>query len=263
MSRVTFIERGYKMIEIIKYWRKLDTNGPSYIHKSDNILFNSDIYKYTSYDEYIKSNEFGNIGSNLHSGLIPSPYCGDILNAKIYILMLNPGFSSIDYYVEQYCQSFREAEINCLRQEKLGEYPFYSLNPKFIWTGGGQYWESKLKDIINNYIKIHNVKYSSALKEISKRIALLELIPYHSFRFGLSNKITELLISQKMMKEFVNTYVMNRVENNDSCIIVTRKSKVWNLEKHKNIIEYTGGEARGAHLSTNSRGGKKILEFLL
>lgn len=251
------------MVEIINYWRKLDTSISPYIHSSDKVLLNTNMYNYKSYDEYIKSNEFGNISNNLHSGLLPSPYCGDILNAKIYILMLNPGFSSIDYYAEQNCQSFRHAAINCVRQEKFDEYPFYSLNPKYLWTGGGQYWENKLKDIIKLYAKEKQVDYSTALRNISQNIALLELIPYHSLRYGLTNKIFNLIYSQKMMKEFVHTYVMNRVRRNKSSIIVTRKTKIWNLENNNNIIAYTGGEARGAHLSTNSRGGKKIIEFLI
>ena len=34
----------------------------------------------------------------LHLGLIPDPFMGDMLNASIYVLMLNPGLGPGDYF---------------------------------------------------------------------------------------------------------------------------------------------------------------------
>jgi hypothetical protein len=249
-------------MEIIDYWKLFKINEWPYIHQSDSVLKSQRSYKYKNYEDYISSKDYGQIDSRFHFGLLPSPYCGDILNASIYILMLNPGFSSIDYYAEQYCNKFREAEINCLNQNENIEFPFYCLNPEFIWTGGGAYWENKLNDIIKENSKIKNINYIDSTREISQKVALLELIPYHSLSYQLSGKIEAQVESKNIMKNFVKDYVYKKVLNNNACIIITRKVKIWDLPNHNNIIAYEGGETRGAHLTSQSRGGHKILEYL-
>lgn len=249
-------------MKLIDYWKSFNTAEWPYIHPKDNVLKYQKSYQFTNYEDYISSKDYGQIDNRFHFGLLPSPYCGDILNARIYILMLNPGFSSIDYYAEQYCKKFREAEINCLYQNQNIEYPFYCLNPEFIWTGGGAYWENKLRDIIKENSKIKRINYVGSTKEIAQKVALLELIPYHSISYRLSEKVEEQVESRNVMKEFVKDYVYKKVQNDKACIIITRKVKIWDLPNHKNIIAYEGGETRGAHLTSKSRGGLKILDYL-
>lgn len=249
-------------MNLINYQKSFNSDEGPYIHQKDNILNDQVSYRFTNYEGYISSEDYGQIDSRFHFGLLPSPYCGDILNESIYILMLNPGFSSIDYYAEQYSKKFKEAKINCLYQKQNIEYPFYCLNPEFAWTGGGTYWGNKLKDIIKENSKIKKINYVASTKEIAQKIALLELIPYHSKFYKLNKKIEEQVESSIVMKQFVRDYVYKKVQNNNACIIITRKVEMWNLQNHENIIAYKGGETRAASLTLKSRGGSKIFDFL-
>ena len=62
---------------------------------------------------------------------------GDMLNASIYVLMLNPGLGPGDYF-EYKVPSFRQALLANLRQERItGVMPFVSLEvwPESHWPG--------------------------------------------------------------------------------------------------------------------------------
>lgn len=131
-----------------------------------------------------------------------------------------------------------------------------------MWHGGGQYWENKLRDIIHEVSHSKSVSYIDALSFVSKNIATLELIPYHSKIFKLKNNLYNQMYTPKLMIDFVREYVVPRVRSGKACIICTRRKKRWHLPKNKNIIVYTGGQTRGASLSKNTTGGKKIIKFL-
>ena len=86
-------------------------------------------------------------------------------------------------------------------------------------------------------------------------------MPYHSRKFG-SESLIENLRSVEIMRSFVNDYLLPKAQNNKATIIVTRKAKIWGLTKSKNVIVYNKNEARSAHLTPNSKGGKAILRNL-
>src|SRR5215813_6291846 len=57
--------------------------------------------------------------------------------------------------------------------------------------------------------------------------------------------------------------VLPRVECGDAIAIVTRKTTLWRLPDHRRVVRYSGAEARSAHLTQTSPGGRAILEQLL
>lgn len=253
-------------IEIISFWKRFDANKKPFYHPNDKNIIESkelEYYNINNYNEFIDHPEFGHIDGKFHFNLLPVPYTGDIINAKVYILLLNPGFSILDYDMENN-KNIRQDIINNIRQDfsKI-KYPMIWLNPLYLWTGGGQWIESKLKDIIYQVEKVKNISYIQSLEYISQRIALIELVPYHSKIFNLPQTTLNSLESVVKIKSFINDYVVNKVKNNDACIIATRKARDWNLPKDDNIIVYEGSKARGASLSLNTDGGEKILEFIL
>ena len=74
--------------EIIDKLKKIDCkNIDLYLNKYSNDTKNN-YSNDTQYDSYI------------HSKLLPSPYCGDLRNAKVFILFLNPGFEESNYIDE-------------------------------------------------------------------------------------------------------------------------------------------------------------------
>lgn len=251
------------MIDIINCWRQVDFNKKPYIHKKDEVLLKSDFHNYQDFNACIKNKNFGFDDSKFHLNLVPVPYAGNILDAKIYILMLNPGFGILDYYSETRDSLYKDYAIKNVRQElNDDDFPFLYLNPKFLWHGGGQYWEGKLRDIIHNIAQSGSLSYVDSLSFLSKNIAVLELVPYHSKSYTLKDKIYSQLYTPKMMLDFVHDHVIPKATAGKACIISTRKSKLWSLPQNENIVIYEKGQTRGAHLSGNTSGGKKILEFL-
>lgn len=251
------------MQTMIQYWRKFDANKRPYIHPSDEALLNEQYYAFHDYDEYCQSKAFGKDDSRFHLNLLPSPYDGDILRASVYILLLNPGFSPIDYYVESTSHEIREAMLSTIRQDLHDiEYPLIWLNPKYLWTGGGTWLERKFKDILLFLVNTKGLSYQDALKHLSKKISVIEMYPYHSQSFNLKKSTQQGIFSRQIAKNFVRGYVVERAKENKACIISLRRSKEWELPSHDNIILYGHREARAASLSMRTAGGKKILEFV-
>jgi hypothetical protein len=259
-------------IELLSAWRGISLSKPPYILDGDEILIKNEELRlsYSCFEDYymrgfnFKSPNKIHDGL-IHDGLIPIPYDGDILRAKIYILTLNPGFGPHDYYAESYDTAFRKAKIQQLRQQLMDEtFPFFGLNPLFSWLGGYRYWTTRLGDIIDKVSEQRNVPYIEALSMLSKSIACLEYIPYHSKIFGLKKAVVNKMRSPKLMKEFVDNYVVPRVkkERDDTAIIVTRHAEKWDLSEQPNIIVYGAGESRAAYLNSKSRGGKMIAKVM-
>ncbi len=140
--------------------------------------------KFNSLEDYMKSPLFGDPKDKfIHIGLTPTPFVGDLDNASIYMLMLNPGLNTADYLQlesEVFIRAFRE-NLNQIPNRK---YPFYYLNPQLCNHPGYNYWTAKLKDLIGKVreakIEGNNTPWLDAQEWLSKRIALLELVPYHS-----------------------------------------------------------------------------------
>lgn len=256
-------------MELLDFWKKLDLNKKPYLHPDDkdslNLNFCYSLNNLTNYynDIYWKDKNI------LHTDLIPMPYLGNLSKAKIFFLMLNPGFSFIDYYSEENSKAYRDTLVKNLNQDFSNtNFPFPFLNPEFLWTGGGQYWFKKLKSYIQ-YVKNKNEfkdkTYSDASMFLSEKIAILEIFPYHSISFSnhkLLQKENEIK-SVEQMKMFVEKTIIPKVLRNEACIICMRQSKVWDLQDHFNIVKFSGVEARAAHISNNSHADKIIKNFLI
>jgi len=62
--------------------------------------------------------------------------------------------------------------------------------------------------------------------------------------------------------EYVQEDLIGKARRDEAVIIATRSIKKWGLVEHENIVTYENVEARSAHLTPNSRGGKAIAERL-
>jgi hypothetical protein len=107
----------------------------------------------------------------------------------------------------------------------------------------------------------NKVSYQNAMSILSKKLACLELIPYHSKSFGAGSLLNK-LPSVKVMRSYVQDIVIPRAKADKAIIIATRQVKMWQLPEHKNIVMYEGGETRSAHLTISSRGGQAIAKNL-
>jgi hypothetical protein len=91
--------------ELIEYWNNEEIlNAQPFIHPhdaKDGKIHIHGHYSIKNYSEVLAHQDFGRFQHKMHFGLTPEPYVGDIRNAKVFILLLNPGFSVLDYYGEE------------------------------------------------------------------------------------------------------------------------------------------------------------------
>lgn len=240
-------------------WANLKTT----LYQGDEFLKHEEFcVDFKDFKEYIGSDLFGDpYDKKLHIGLTPVPFIGNLRKASIYLFMLNPGLSPSDY-IQGKIPEFNEIHINNLQQKGNEEYPFYQLNPAICSHPGYNYWIKKLKAVIEKIKTAEDIRWLEAQKLLSKKIALLELIPYHSKSFGLKDIIINKMASVRDIKHYVKEKIVPKARNNKCLIVVMRSSKRWDIEQEENIVVYNSTEARGGSLGINTRGYKEIIKYL-
>ena len=261
-------------MSLLNEWRKWDSEDFPYVLDTDADVLESPrwkpwVAKYRSWREATGEPDFHKSeDKRLHLGLIPVPFMGDMLNASIYVLMLNPGLGPGDYF-EYEVPSFRRALLANLRQKRIaGVMPFVSLDPQFAWHGGFGYWHQRLKGVIEALAESNRMSLAEARSTLGTKLAVVQLVPYHSASFVDRGGLIQQLSSVRLVKEFVRQTVAERVRAQDSIVIVTRQVKIWDqclpddLREEHGIIRYTSSESRGAWLSPKTPGGRAILRQL-
>lgn len=97
--------------ELVRQWRQCQFRQAPFILSHDTILDNLRddqhvVSTHNNFDEFVDSADFGTTTNQLHLGLLPMPYTGNLSGSDIFILMLNPGFVASDYYVEQHSPEY-------------------------------------------------------------------------------------------------------------------------------------------------------------
>ena len=255
------VESMYKLIDS---WRNTAFEDAPYLYSEDRPFFTSLLEDksnhYRSLGDYTSSDHFGDPNDkSLHLGLLPQPYIGNITRASVFILMLNPGLHSGDYFAEENHSQFRQLVLRNIRQENTNDtYPFIFLNPEFAWHPGFEYFHKRFDELAGK-IKPKVGSYQNALSLLAQNVACLELLPYHSKSFG-SHSLIGKLPSTVAMLEFAREVLLGRAERDDVLVIVTRGVRYWKLPEQKNVILYKRGETRSGYLTAESR--KKIMEKL-
>lgn len=245
---------------------------PPFVHPADQEYLKRSPYGRSrlkdnlDFRTFLSSRRFGDKNDGeFHFSLLPVPYVGNLSTASVFILLLNPGFNPIDYYGEFRRPEFLPALQQNLKQD-LGtkDFPFLYLNPEFCWHSAYGWWEGKLSDVIRAVADgRHRGKYLRALKEVSQRIAAIELVPYHSTHY-IGRNLGGRLPSAQVARNWVRTSLVPRARAGDVTVVVTRQIAMWGIKEIPGrIVCYGAHEARSAHLSKGSRGGKLILKRLL
>lgn len=251
------------MHALISAWNRFDSEQLPYVLPGDEaILRQVDLYcRHAGWDSFIAQPDFGVPGnSRLHLDLLPIPFVGNLKTASVFVLMLNPGFGPHDYFGEYTIPDYRATLLDNLHQTRSNSFLF--LDPRFSWHGGYDYWHTKLRDVIATFAQNAGISYGQARRFFQSNIAVLELAPYHSVNFTVPHRLLTSLRSVQLARAFVSEELLPRARAGECLIVVTRAVKDWELPTHENVIAYTASEARGAHLSHQSRGGSAILNFL-
>ncbi len=257
------------METLVEFWRRCDLAQRPLIHPDDLEFFRKyhgmyNHVEHLEFSSFLKSDKFGDFDdTKFHTSLLPIPFSGDVENAQIIILLLNPGFQNSDYYAETHNSEFRiKLENNIQQNFETNEYPFIWLDPKFCWHSGFVWWEQKLRGVLSLIArkKFRN-DYIAALQSLSTRIAHVELVPYRSRSFG-AHKLIDKLPSAMIARQYVKNTLVTDANEQKRWIIVTRQEAAWRIPPDtQNVIVYRGGQTRGASLSPNSAGGQRILSL--
>ena len=125
------------------YWRRFDPTSMPYVHPDDRPFFARYRPRDLSHppldeagyerDADAKERKF------THLSLLV-PYLGNLHSADIFILLLNPGFSEIEYRVE--ADSAVQAALRRSLLQDLADtaYPLWYLDPQFHDHPGHKYW---------------------------------------------------------------------------------------------------------------------------
>lgn len=252
---------------LIDFWHRGKITGPPFAHYDDWKALRSYEGRYIDeepkdFGAFLSSSRFGNFtDKRFHLSLLPIPYGGNLRTANIIILLLNPGFSLTDYYAETRVPQFRRHLKQMLAQDFDGiNFPFIWLDPEYCWHGGFRWWEEKLRDVITIIAKKKKISYFDAMHDISKRLAHVELVPYHSRQFD-ARLLVDQLCSVHAARRFAHEAWIQAANEKNKTIIVPRSVKAWKLPevRHNNLVMYEAGQARGASLGPKSAGGRAIL----
>lgn len=251
--------------ELMRRWRSCPLESAPYTLPGDEVLRASSkwAHPYLSLDKFNQSPAFGSSDTQLHLGLLPVPFVGDLQRATVYILLLNPGFAPIDYYAEEHSKDYRDALIRNVRQDHDGSaYPFVFLDPRFSWHEGFAYWHGRLRGIVKMLAHTRGLSYQAALSHLARATCAIELLPYHSASFGIPSKVLATLASVRLVQRFVEEVLVPKARAGRAVLVVTRGASLWRVREDDNIVVYSGGEPRGAYLGPKTRGGAAIARHL-
>jgi hypothetical protein len=257
--------------QLVGTWRTLDVEQAPFVLPGDEDLLTwSNSHStprhvlHRTYLEYAHGWSLKG-SSDFHLGLLPQPYFGDLAAAKVFLLMLNPGFHPGDYVVEQEGEdSLRPRLIASLQQQPTNK-AFLWLSPELAWCPGADYWLRRFRNLVLE-LEEDCGSERDALAFVSKTTAVLELVPYHSESFPLPDRVVRKLDSVRLMKNFVSDDLVPRARNGNVLIVATRRIRDWFPQidaPMPGVLLYDQpGEARGASLSPWTRNGQELVAFL-
>jgi hypothetical protein len=252
--------------ELLDFWVRCELLDSPYVHPEDLPILRQDEAGNSTvmpgdFRSFVHSPLFGYFGdTRFHLSLIPQPFGGRLHTADIIIFLLNPGFSYQDYYGEYQVPGFRERLIRVVkRNSDDAEFPFIWLDPEICWHGGFIWWERRLREVIAVIAKKEfGGRYLDALRSLSRRLAHVELVPYHSPSFK-AHWLIEKLPSAQAAKAFAKRAAASAFKS-EKTIIVPRQAAQWGItESSSHVVLYEGGLTPGASLGVNTPGGKAIL----
>lgn len=289
-------DRNYEALKsavnkYVKYWDQEQVFGSSSMHciHSDDIETlapNSSLdlnvcFTQSQIDQYVKKAD----SKKIHVDLMPSPYMGDIENARVIIFMNNPGIGKQDRYTKtgeveksflgEYTDHKRkdvlQALTSTIKQDMqstlLKDYKFAFLHPELHNTEGGKYTLRKLRASIEFYCKENYVSKEIGIQHYANNICILQNFPYHC---GFEpKKYQSNLKSHSRMQEFYQEIVPILCRMEDRLVVIVRGSKLLReFASGSNVIDYMQLEKAAclrAHFSVKADGkvGIAIAEHII
>lgn len=232
----------------IEYWGQFNVGGTSLVHPEDASIARQ---------------------GDFELSLLPIPINGSLAQADVIILMLNPGLDAEDYEWES-DPEFRASLIRNLNQNhRATDYPLLYLDPKFAQHPGAGYWsrvripkrpkrdKQKLRGVIETVAKRDRVSIEAARAHVARRIAIIQLCPYHSKNMSRRDLLKKLPSCVR-----ARAFVHDLVSSGTRLVVATRSVREWGFAgpvTSDNLIVYPGSLGISASLSLSSAGGAAIV----
>ena len=192
---------------LIKFWKIVDETG---VHPADAKVVKSYNHKAKS-DRKLYVNNFS-----------PIPWVGNLLKAKVLVVMLNPGMSKLSQQIndEKLERPFLARNLSQKNNPSL----FY-LNAKLKETGGGIYWRRRFKSFVEKYYDNLEDGYA----HIARHVCIVQLIAYHSQKDPSS--VRSKLPSARIMRD----WILDEVKLKQRKVLVIRGyNDIWPEKKPSN-----------------------------
>lgn len=243
----------------------------SMVHTDDkpavDALRPSKVAPVRTWDEYVRSANFGEDEKQLHVGLRPIPYLGNVRQAKAIVLLQNPGLAPSDLHAESKGGDFVDRlQENLSGHGCRGDYPFLFLDPNFAWHGGFTWWHKKLMPVIRKVASELNTDLRTARQAVARHVAAIELLPYHSKTGVLTLAELKLFLSVVHARSHVRDLLESDA---DVQIIATRHLRQWDLlddfDGHDRCCKYDSTQAMSATLNPDhgNGGGQRIVKAVV
>lgn len=163
----------------------------------------------------------------------PGPYWGDLIDAKVYLLFLNP---TPDWYSWEDLRARRCVETDVAYRNLIqdGTAPFIP-QIRYGNAPGHARWARLLRPLssVANWL------------EISSKVCIMNLLPFASRSFTDREKVLENEITQLVVK------LIRRLQYShpSKLFIVCRRPEAWGLDpEDSNVFEFSPIQRRGVHL---------------
>jgi hypothetical protein len=167
----------------------------------------------------------------------PIPFLGDVERAPVTLLMCNPCMSIKEQEEERrYYSDLLVENLRTNRDPKF--WPLVSDRFEVSDTIFGKYWRR-----IWDPIRTHDFGW----KYVSKRVCMLNFVPYASTKFRETRDIFD-WESTRLVREVA----LEKAKNPENLIIVARRVKSWSIPDAPNVVKFSPIESRGIHLNSLS-----------
>ena len=187
------------------------------------------IAPHRAWSEYVRDPDFGRDDKQLQLQLLPIPFLGNLSDAKVVVLLQNPGLSPGDYYAELVHKDFHlRLEANLKGDLHKQEFPFLFLDPDLAWHAGFTWWHRKLQPVIkavaeNLQSKGRPTTLRAARQAVAQHLAAIELLPYHS-KTGV---LTMRQLGRFASVEWAREHVRDLLLSDKVDVIAMRQVRLW------------------------------------
>lgn len=201
--------------------------------------------------------------------VLPIPANGSVRHADIVLFMLNPNFNAAkDAAWRQRSPASAAALDGCItanlhQLHAPDARAFYDVRSDLKDSPGASYWKTGggFAEIAQSLAGERGYSLDDAYDEISRRVVVLQMVPYRSAKFG-SRKLIDKTPSSARARKLAHFLA----DETDKLLVVQRSIDNWGFSypsMRANVVVYPKSQALPASLGLKCLGGPSILQRLL